>query len=70
MSYLVTLAVPCSKGGLLSGDTWQIDGWLRRQEAADAVAAALGRAVQVDPIKPTSKAPGTKRLKLKYDEVL
>jgi len=24
--------------------------------------------VQVDPIKPTFKAPGTKRLKLKYDE--
>jgi len=30
----------------------------------------LGRAVQVDPIKPTLKAPGTKRLKLKYDEQL
>ena len=29
-----------------------------------------GRAVQVDPIKPTLKAPGTKRLKLKYDELL
>jgi hypothetical protein len=26
--------------------------------------------VQVDPIKPTLKAPGTKRLKLKHDEVL
>ena len=26
-----------------------------------------GRAVQVDPIKPTLKAPGTKRLRLKYD---
>jgi hypothetical protein len=24
--------------------------------------------VQVDPIKPTLKVPGTKRLKLKYDE--
>ena len=30
----------------------------------------LGRAVQVDPIKPTLKAPGTKRLKLEYDELL
>jgi hypothetical protein len=30
----------------------------------------LGRAVRIDPIKPTSKAPGTKRLKLKYDKVL
>jgi hypothetical protein len=29
----------------------------------------LGEAVQVDPIKPTSKAPGTKLLKLKYDEL-
>jgi len=28
----------------------------------------LGRVVQVDPIKPTLKVPGTKRLKLKYDE--
>jgi lipoate-protein ligase A len=26
--------------------------------------------VQVDPIKPTLKAPGTKRLKLKYDDPL
>ena len=26
--------------------------------------------MQVDPIKPTLKAPGTKRLKLKYDEPL
>jgi len=26
--------------------------------------------VQVDPVKPTLKAPGTKRLKLKYDELL
>ena len=30
----------------------------------------LGRAVQVAPVKPTSKAPGTKRLKLEYDELL
>jgi len=28
-----------------------------------------GMAVQVNPIKPTSKPPGTKRLKLKYDKV-
>ena len=26
--------------------------------------------MQVDPVKPTLKAPGTKRLKLKYDEPL
>ena len=30
----------------------------------------LGRAVQVDPFKPTLKAPGTKRFKLKYDIML
>jgi len=29
-----------------------------------------GRAVQVAPIKPTLKAPGTKRLKLNYDKLL
>ena len=29
-----------------------------------------GRAVQVDPIKPTLKAPGTKLLKLKCDKPL
>jgi hypothetical protein len=29
-----------------------------------------GRAVQVDPIKPKLKAPGTKRLKLKCDNLL
>ena len=31
---------------------------------------APSKAVQVDPIKPTLKAPGTKRLKLKHDKVL
>ena len=31
---------------------------------------APGLAVQVDPIKPTLKPPGTKRLKLNYDEPL
>jgi hypothetical protein len=29
-----------------------------------------GRAVQLDPIKPKLKPPGTKRLKLKHDEPL
>ena len=31
---------------------------------------ARGRAVQIDPIKPTLKVPGTERLKLKYDKPL
>jgi hypothetical protein len=30
----------------------------------------LGEAVQVDPIRPKLKAPGTKLLKLGYDELL
>jgi hypothetical protein len=29
----------------------------------------IGGAVQVDPVKPTSKAPGAKRLKLKYHKL-
>ena len=29
-----------------------------------------GRAVQADAIKPTLKAPGSKRLKLEYDKLL
>jgi len=33
-------------------------------------ASHRGRAVQLDPIKPTSKVRGTKRLKLKYDRPL
>jgi hypothetical protein len=32
--------------------------------------AAPGRAVQVDPTKPTLKVPGTERLKLNYEEML
>jgi len=36
-----------------------------RQEAR-AGGRGQGRAVLVDPIKPTLKAPGTERLKLKY----
>ena len=31
------------------------------------VGAAPGRAVQVDPINPTLKAPGSMHLKLRYD---
>jgi hypothetical protein len=34
------------------------------------IGAFHGKAVQVDPIKPTLKAPGTQRLKLQHDEVL
>jgi len=37
---------------------------------ADALEMSLGRAVQVDPIKPKLKPPGTKLLKLKIDILL
>jgi len=33
-------------------------------------ALLLGRAVRVDPIKPTLKTPGSHRLKLEYDEMV
>ena len=42
--------------------------WQRR--CRDEVLATLGRAVQVDPIKPTLTAPGTKRLKMEFDDLL
>ena len=34
------------------------------------IGALRGRAVQVDPMKPMLKAPGTKRLYLKYDKLV
>jgi len=36
----------------------------------DKPSSKRGRAVQVDPIKPTSKAPGSDRLQLKCDDLL
>ena len=42
----------------------------RRGGGAGALRPHHGSAVQVDPIKPKLKPPGTKRFKLKYDEVL
>jgi len=41
-----------------------------RRAARDHRALRQGRPVQVDPIKPTCKPPGTKRLKLNDDESL
>jgi len=42
----------------------------RRPPPAAACGQEHGKAVQVAPIKPTLKARGTKRLKLRYDELL
>ena len=52
------------------GSTALYDGGGRGGGRAAGVAGPRGRAVQVDPIKPELKAPGTKRLKLKCDEPL
>jgi len=49
-----------------AGDTHAAGGGCARAGAR----VEQGRAVQVDPIKPTLKAPGSERLKLKCDEVL
>jgi hypothetical protein len=38
--------------------------------AAAGGGGGRGRAVQVDPVKPTLKAPGTEHLKLKHDKRL
>jgi len=39
-------------------------------KAKGTVQIAIGRAVQVGPMNPTLKLPGTKRLKLQYDATL
>ena len=48
--------------------------WRRRgvtwTSRAMCPAAERGRAMQVDPIKPTLKAPGIEHLTLKYDKLL
>ena len=56
---------------LLSISTCAATHWFPGHHAR-SVGAVLGRgwAVQVDPIKPTLKAPGTNRLKLNCDELL
>jgi hypothetical protein len=52
---------PCTQ----AADAERADGGVRQQHRVHQ-----GRPVQVDPIKPTLKAPGTKRLKLEFDELL
>ena len=43
---------------------------LNKRDSSTQSRLSRGRPVQVDPIKPTLKAPGTKRLKLKHDILL
>ena len=55
------------RGGLLRRRRRAVQ--LHRARCARRASLRLrGMPVQVDPIKPTLKAPGTKRLKVKYDE--
>ena len=52
------------------GGVWPGARASRRRVSGRRTARVRGRAVQLDPIKPTLKVPGTKRLKLQYDEFL
>jgi hypothetical protein len=54
----------CGRGGGLRGVPH-----VRAPRGGPGGGGQPSRAVQVDPIKSTLKAPGTKRLKLKHDEV-
>jgi hypothetical protein len=58
----------------IAGNTWEALSGGQNFPALRAThhheMGALGRAVQVDSVKPTLKPPGTKRLNLKYDKVL
>jgi len=58
-------SVPKELGNVKSLTSLYLDG-----NQLTSLPSELGRAVQVDPIKPTLKPTGTKRLKLKWDEVL
>ena len=59
MGYVVS--IPCSRGCL---------DWSVCRPANAKLWGFPGKAVQVGPMKPTLKAPGTKRLKVDYDETL
>ena len=58
-------SVPAALGGLSALLQLRLSG-----NQLNYVPAELGRVVQVDPLKPTLKAPGCERLKLRYDELL
>ena len=68
----------CVRNCSSSAEKWTcVSPWLEGYDAAeddeadsDADDVDLGKVVQVDPTKPMLKAPGTKRLKPKYDELL
>jgi len=53
-------------GGGSRAQSWKLAG----DAGGGGGSGGQGRAVQVDPIKPNLKLPGTKRLKLKYDTIM
>jgi len=55
---------------MLSTFCFQIQLALLHQGGDGGVGREPGRAMQVDPMKPTLKPPGIKRLKLKCDELV
>jgi len=69
-NYVTPAVQPRAAGGF--------EAWHRRDSANDGELDSLdplttlspGKAVQVDPMKPPLKAPGTKRLKLRCDKLL
>jgi hypothetical protein len=52
--------------GMDSTPEHELEGWNKLQHGV----SDLGRAVQIDPMKPMLKAPGSNLLKLKYDVLL
>jgi hypothetical protein len=59
---LLSISACGAKPGTRQGSKWIA------QLKINGKQTRLGKTVQVYPFKPTLKAPGTKRLKLKYDE--
>jgi hypothetical protein len=63
-----TSVSPCSGDSLV---VEFINGETRLHHAgANDTAAALGKPVQLDPVRPTLKPPGIERFKLAYDTLL
>jgi len=65
------LSVLCEALGGGASGAWRRGVGARRDQLRRQTAAREhGEAVQVDPVKPKAKAPGSKRLKLKCDKLL
>jgi hypothetical protein len=65
-----SLGITLAPSTAFSAEAYAHDMGLAGANANDELKLNLGRAVQVDPIKPKLKPPGTKRLKLNCDVLL